>query len=569
MWIRKYEQSGHDAAALVSKHAEHPKRERQKDEHARLISETIDDHYLALHGDAVITVYHDHYLPALKKLNKEHLGRGIPQIQPIAERSFYRRIADLNQYSVVEARQGKQAARQSFRMIKGHMPSRHPLDYVEIDHAQLSFWVVDDHQCLPLGRPWITAIKDRRTANLLGFYLSFRGPSLASIFGAIRHSLSPHNKLKAMWPDLEHDWVAWGPGAVYVSDRGSDYLCARYRAAIRDIGADYIYCRARTPWHKPHIERVFHSIHRDLLEARQGEVFRGLSYSRDYNPQRDAVVRFSTLVYLIVKWAVDYHPYKFNRSKRAHPIDLWIDGIQDAPIGYVPNPNALNIITGLQHTGSLGHEGIRFKHLNFSNSALEDLYRSRGLKSDARKVQFVVTEPDLGKIQVLDPRNHSWFDVECTRPDYASGLSLFQHQSLIRKANTDRYAIRDLDQLVRVRRQFQEQIADNLARKTSATKVKIARYLGIDSTSVLNQQPKSVADIQTDAPLANTTANDKTAADAHKLVIPDTAFIEVPSLAWGIVEQIADVRGRRCRPKRTRSDSIAVRQSVCGVRTRQ
>ncbi len=53
-------------------------------------------------------------------------------------------------------------------MIRGHLPADHPLDVVEIDHTPLNVYVIDDLSFLPLGRPWLTAIKDRYSKVILG-----------------------------------------------------------------------------------------------------------------------------------------------------------------------------------------------------------------------------------------------------------------------------------------------------------------------------------------------------------------------------------------------------------------
>lgn len=528
-WMRKLDRAHGDVFVLVSAHAARLKRERQTPEHEEVIDTAIKNHFTGVGKGSATDVYHDKYLPALEALNAELAKANKPVLTPVSLRSFTRRTEKIDRYDLAVARYGRQEARRMFRMVKGHMPGKHPLDYVEIDHAKLRLWVVDDKLGLPLGRPWVTAVRDRYSGMLLGFYVSFRSPSLASTFAAIRHSLSRHGDLNKCFPDLEHSWVASGLGATYVSDRGSDFLSPRYRNAILQLGAYYVYCESYTPWHKPNIERIFLSIYSDLLETMPGQVFKGVSYSRDYNPMKDAVVRFSTLTYLLVKWAVDHQPYTPNRHKQARPIDLWTDGIGDAPPGRVADLNALKIVLGMRYQGALGHEGIRFKHLTYADGGLEDLYRAVYKK----KLQFVPNEENLGRIHVENPRDRTWFQVACTRPDYAEGLSLYQHQQIVRQANVELERVRNVDQLLGIRAHYQEKIAEELVHRDSATKLKIARYCGIDSPSVFAGKNKSVADF---LPTAQTT-------DAHssvpggtngKPLIPDAAFTDVPIFQWGV-----------------------------------
>ncbi|MHB8742203.1 MAG: hypothetical protein ACYC9L_03680 [Sulfuricaulis sp.] len=526
-WMREIERAHGDTSVLVSGHAVTVTRQRQDADHEALIGNVIGDHLGKL---SVTKIWGDHYLTRLKNLNAERAKANLPVFKPISARTLSRRVEKLDRYDVEVARHGRQEARRTFRMIKGHMPADRPLEYVEIDHAKLRLWVIDDQLLLPLGRPWITALKDRYSGMLLGFYVSFRGPSLYSTFRAIRHSLSCHLDLHKHWPDLEHPWVAFGPAGTYVSDRGSDFLSTHYCYAIRQLRSDYSYCESRTPWHKPHIERTFLSIHDDLLESHPGEVFKGLPYSRDYNPKEDAVVRFSTLIYLLIKWAVDYHPYQVIGGRRARPIDLWMDGIGDAPIGYMPNPDALNIILGRRYTATLRNQGVRFKHLRYANNDLEALYRKISRKS----VAFIPHEENLGRIHVEDSRDKRWFEVECTRGDYAEGLSIYQHQYILQQAKRAAESVRDVDQLVRYKEQTQLQIAEDIARKDSATKVRLARYCGIDSTAIFAGRPKSLADLQSQAN-SDLLVPERTASETGKILIPDAPFVDVPIFKWGVV----------------------------------
>lgn len=516
-WMRKLERANGDIYVLVSGHAKKGTRQRQSAEHDALISDVIDEYYLTRQQLTAAQVYTDNYLTALKDLNAERLASGELEFEPISDRSFYRRIGRIDEDDVMVARLGREEARRVQRMSKGHMPADYPLHVVEIDHAQLDLWVVDDVLMLPLGRPWITAFRDRRTGMVVGFYISFRGPSLSSIFGALRHSLYPHSGLKELFPDLEHECIAFGLADIYASDRGPDFLSPRYRYAIHQLHAEYEYLEKRTPWHKPKIERVFLTLHRDLLETAPGKVFPGMSYSKDYNPQKDAVVRFSTLVYLVAKWAIDYQPFA-SGGKGARPYDLWMDEIGDAPPPLPPNIDALRVIAGIRESGSLGHEGIRYRHLHFADNELEHYFGRIGRRSSA---EYVVSDENLGRILVNNVLEKRWMEVACTRRDYAEGLSLYQHQLIT--ASTPKKDRNDVDQLMRTRERFHDTFAEELDRKANAGKVKVARYLGIDSSSVFAGQPKSVASLLTPA---------RDAQRQSGIIIPDAAFTDIPHFGW-------------------------------------
>lgn len=524
-WMRNLDRAHGDVLELVPASAWKLARERQTPKHEELLDTLVKNHFTGFGEGSATDVYNEKYPPALASLNAELVKAGEPIEKPISPRTFSRRTERVDRFDLAVMRYGYQEARRMFRMVKGHMPGNYPLAYVEIDHAKLRLWVVDDTLVgLPLGRPWITVVRDRYSGMVLGFYVSFSGPSLASTFAAIRHSLHYHGDLNKCFPDLEHSWVAFGRGTTYVSDRGRDFLSGHYQTAILQLGSSYNYCESRTPWHKPNIERIFLLIYSDLLETMPGQVFKGLSYSRDYNPRKDAVVRFSTLTYLLVKWAVDHHPYKPNSYKQARPIDLWLDGVGDAPPGYVPDVDALNIVLGTRHLGTMGNHGIQYKHLSWADNGLHALFDTIGKK----KLHFMINDENLGRIRIENPRTRTWFQVACTRPDYAEGLSAYQHQEIVRQANAELERITSVDQLMQVRQHYREKIAGELARKESSTKQKIARYCGIDSTSVFAGCNKSLADLLP--------ANGLTGAAtlAGKPLIPDFPFTDVPIFEWGV-----------------------------------
>lgn len=130
---------------------------------------------------------------------------------------------------------------------------------------------------------------------------------------------------------MEHPWPAFGRARLYVSDRGRDFPGPHYRAAITSLGSWYEYSEAHTPWLKGSIERFFGTLEQTFFESLPGRTFPNLAERGDYDPASDAVVRLSTLAYLLHKWAADYHNVLPHSRKLATPLDLWNEGVALAP----------------------------------------------------------------------------------------------------------------------------------------------------------------------------------------------------------------------------------------------
>jgi putative transposase len=519
-WWKKLDRSNYEVYAVVSGHANRNRNPRLDDESDRFVQDHIENEFCVRNGPSRASTYRG-YVTALSEANDQRKTLGLKPLVRISERSFYNRIQKMPQEELMVARLGREAARHHFRMIKGHLPSEHPLDVVEIDHTPLNVFVVDDLSLLPLGRAWLTVIKDRHTGVLLGFYISFQKTGLESIFGCIKHSLVSHHLAYELWPDIVNPWPAFGRGDRYLSDRGPDFISPRYRTAIIELGALYEYCRVRTPWLKGSVERYFLTMEQSIFEAMPGRTFSCLKDRGDYKPEKDIVVRFTTFVYLMHKWAADYHNVFVNKRKQARPLDLWLDGIGEAPPPYPRNIDSLNITLGEHYTGTLSQEGIRFAWLNYADDNLKELM---GHVGKGATVNYVVSREDLGYVHVKDPRTDRFFKVPCTRPEYASGLSLFQHQYLRKEAGIRLGHSNAVDTLLETRARTREVIQEELAAKDNKNKAKLARIAGINSNSVLEGNKPSILSPFKEQPSANPINFSNEEAPA---------FTNVPKYTWG------------------------------------
>lgn len=526
-WMRRYETGDDPNVFLINGNSFRAKSERVDIESEQFLQSQIQLNYASITRPSITTAYKA-YQSDLRKENLRRVRDGVSLLHLVSEKTFYNRIKALPQRELLIAREGYEVARKILKVSQGNLPADYPLDVVEVDHTLMNLYVVDDASFLPLGRPWITAIKDRYSNILLGFYISFNSGGLKSIFGALKHSLYSHQRAYEIWPDIENLWPAFGLGVVYCSDRGSDFMSQQYLSAILDLGANYEYCERRTPWLKGSIERFFGTLESTFFETLPGKTFNSLANRKDYEPNKHAVIRFSTLIYLIHKWAADYHNVKSHSRKMASPLELWNEGIQIAPPRYPAFPHALDVILGLRNKGSIQNEGIQYLGLHYADAGLQELVDEIGKKCE---IDFIVSPENLGYIHAKDPRTGEYMRVNCSRPDYAHGLTLFQHKYLRHEAKLHSQSARSVDELLNFRNELAHHINEEIDAKNTHIKKRIAILADVNSNAILDGKIRTTTNVFGNLTHVTTPlATEENPISESESIVP---FTNIPSYQWG------------------------------------
>ncbi|WP_432258354.1 hypothetical protein [Cupriavidus sp. TMH.W2] len=427
-WMKKYEESGSQPTSLVSGR-EGVRRSASVDaSHEEIVDKVINDKYCNLRRPSVKTAYLS-YIRSVRRENRQRAEHGVTECRVMSERTFLRRIKAKPAFEVYESRYGHQAALAKFKHVKSSSPARSILDFAEIDHTRLNLYVIDDRLLIPLGRPWITVIRDRFSGAVLGFFVTFCAPSLRSVFGALKHSILPHRDVRGFWPGIINEWTPWGLSAAYQVDRGAEFMSESFRIAIAELGARYVYSPARQPWTKGSIERFFGMMELTFLDDIPGKTFRSLLVRGEYDPKTTAVVRFSTLIYLLHKWVVDFVHISPNSRKHLSPIEIWNQHVDDIDRVGISHIDKLEAVLGHRRTAPLTRRGIAFESLQYASADTDALFRKHG---PGLLVDYVVAPENLGFIHLLHPDLKKYACIPCTSLDYANGLSLFQHKLLKR-----------------------------------------------------------------------------------------------------------------------------------------
>lgn len=243
-----------------------------------------------------------------------------------------------------------------------------------------------------------------------------------------------------------------------------------------------------------------------------------------YDARKQAVVRFSTLVYLVHKWIAEVYHHRAHSRKLACPLERWDKSVSEMPIPIPPSPESLVVLTGEMYERKISQEAIVHDWLNYGSPQLLEICKDIGRV----KIPFISNPENLGFGMAIDPRTNNHFRVDCFSPEYANGLSRAQHQYIRRNTKIALTRENAVSELMRTEREIQESLAEAILAKDNADKVrlhKVAIRAGIDSTAVIDGKPKSVAD------LIKLSKEATAGLPKEPVVGVPNAFTDVPSFA--------------------------------------
>lgn len=476
-WLRKFEQSQQAPQALVTGNAQRVRRRRLHPEMDKLVTEAIRRVYLTRDGHSLrhtLTIVHAQArsLVATGALNEADARVDLSTLS--------RRVQKLDRYRVIEARDGAARARMVCRTTMDGPTAKYPLDSVEVDHTPLNWVVICDRTGLPLGRPLLTVMIDAYSGYVLGFYVSFYGPGLSSVSGALRCALMPKADMVAS-VKLEHEWLAEGIPDTIILDNGLEFHSPMFKRMGWELGSNFTYCRVRTPWLKPHVERFFGSL--DNLTLTRGRIHKRVANVLNPNPDEDAAIMFSAFVRGLVMYVVDYHPFQINERKLARPFDLMQDGLVRVPPARFPlDLERLRMVSALSKQLTVHQGGVELHGLPFGGAELLPMRQAHGSRFKA----WVKWDPDdLSQVWVQDPTEQRWIASPCRWGEYANGLSWNQHLQIRKFARQEFKNNGAYEYLERSRLRLHEHWQESVSWKTKADQKLAARCSGATSARVL------------------------------------------------------------------------------------
>lgn len=424
-WRQSYLENGGGFVSLVSKrHAMGNRKSRVEGD--EVVFEKALARFLDSKRPSIIDAYR-YYCDSIELLNEGVVEGKIPKISYTA---FRKRVQSLPPYPVALARHGKFTADQWFAYCSSHIPPTRILERVEIDHTPLDVILIDDDLLVPIGRPYLTLLIDVFSGCILGFHLSYKSPSYVSVAKAIVHATKPKN-LEGLSITLQNSWPCFGKIETLVVDNGAEFWSYNLEQACRESGINVQYNPVRKPWLKPIIERFFGVINKYFLSDFPGKTFSNILEREEYNPQKDAVIRFSTFVEEFHRWIVDIYHQDANSRQTRMPILRWKQSFDSLPpLKMEPeDEKRFDTYMWISTERTLTKNGFKYEELMYESVALAEYRMNYPQTKESAEKLIKVNPDDLSSIRVYLEELNGYLTVPCDDPvGYTKGLSLHEHK---------------------------------------------------------------------------------------------------------------------------------------------
>lgn len=492
-WVKAFLDSGEDIRALIpgvksqgNRKPRYSGRRKLKGEGfsttekkraervAKIIDDVIKEKYLSRRRPSPQTTYE----AILARIQQENRFRQPDDELPIPSKSsLYAKLRKIDPYERDAARYGKRFADQRHMAVMGGPRPKRALERVEIDHTKLDLFVVDPETGLPIGRPWLTIAIDVYTKMIVGMYLSFNPPSYLSVMRCLLHAIMPKSYVKKQYPAVVNSWEAYGIPETVVVDNGKEFHSSHFEDACLQLGILVQYAPPLLAWFKGTVERYFNSLNKELLHEQPGTTF-SKALKGDYDPMKNAIISLDTLLEIVHIFIVDYYHQREHRSLEDIPALLWKQSVEEYPPALPPQREDLQIMLGHVESRELTRLGIEFQTIRY-NSEDRELARLKR-RMAGRKVKFKYDPADLGCIYIFDEVSGEYLTMPALDPEYASGLTLWQHSKIRElarasvKSKVNRAALLDAKEKIR------KTVEQDLKKMDFAkTRAKIARWLGM------------------------------------------------------------------------------------------
>lgn len=487
-WRKKVGRSGDIRRLIDRRHYKEGRLRLQKDVQDE-IDRLIGTHYMTSPPPTIQATYDKvgNKIDEINLTRDEHSRLSKPSY--FAVRAAINRI---DEYDLVASRHGKAAANARFAPVGNCPLPDYPMQVAELDHTKMDLMVVDDKHFLPMGRPWVVVLIDRRTRMPLGVHVSFDPPSFQTVAQCLKNAFLPKDYVKKLYPDIRNEWPCFGIPEWIVFDRAMENVGNDMDDMAATVGFNVEFCPAKKPWFKGKVERFFKTLNKRLLHKIPGTTFSNIIERGDYDPSKGAVISYNELLHMVHKWLVDDYAQSPHRGIGRVPAKLWDEEIMQNPVRPVTNRKDIDASIGCVETRVLSRNGIELENLRYQNEEIVYWLRDNAFKNASTEtksgyeVKIKYDPTDISRLWVYDPRNGRYVEMPCLDQAYAKGISIWQHRNIKAYLRNNLKKEVDLVGLQRARAELEDMVREALGRKRrrrTSTVANAARYAGVGRTA--------------------------------------------------------------------------------------
>jgi putative transposase len=287
-----------------------------------------------------------------------------------------------------------------------------------------------------IGRPVLTLMVCAFSRCVLGYYLSFDPPSLSTVIECLKHAFAP--KIDCVgsieFPILQD---IFGVPTEIVVDNGLEFVGVSLQDVSADLGITLTAAPVKSPTYKIYVERFFRTLNDLGIHSFPGTTLnKQYMLLRDHNFASSPVLSIEQLRAAIERTIYAFHIDGHAGLSEKPPALVWQESAVRNGIPVFHDFDVLDTLLGAAKNRVLGRDGIevhglQYNHGPTTNTLLHELFDGeRHRKQASIPVKIKYSPSDLGAIRVYHHKRNEYVELPCVDPDYARGLSLFQHNQI-------------------------------------------------------------------------------------------------------------------------------------------
>jgi len=288
---------------------------------------------------------------------------------------------------------GKNHADDAFKLRDGFRELSRALEQVQMDHTIADVFLASRHDRKnPVGRPWITVAVCAKTKVILGFYISFRYPSLASVAHTLKHAVMSKEAFMKNVDLKDHEYEFYGVFDELLTDNAREFRSGNLVAACALEG---IKLRHRRQKQDGGIcERVLGTLNVGFVHMLPGGTGSRSRKDRDFNPQKHAVMTLDEFTRYFTLAVCEYHDTAGEDGKT--PRDRWREALRDAkgrPVAPRRVHDVKNFIIEVlpEKHPVMSKTGLKVNGFRYSNDVLRHMIGKQiRVKYDAANLSMVL-----------------------------------------------------------------------------------------------------------------------------------------------------------------------------------